>query len=239
MNGITGKVSRKLRWYAWLWAGMSLWVSGGCDLQKTPEASVETPLASIHKVVVLGFRAALSPGQKPEVVRDTLSGAVYEAGPVPRYVARMMTDVLFKKLMDGKRYELIPPGQAQGAVSSIIRSDEKIGMDPVAMLQEVGKVFGADAVLAGTLYRWREREGTDYAVNRPASLAFDLHLVSVADGAILWRGRFDKTQQPLTDNVLDVGTFIKGGGRWMTAEKMAILGLEELLAKMPAGDSQE
>jgi hypothetical protein len=218
---------------------MNLLVSGSCHLQKAPEASVETPLPPIHKMVVLDFRVALSPGEKPEVVRDPLSGAVYAAGPVPHYVARMMTDVLFERLMNEKRCELISPGQARGAISSIIHSDEKIGMDPVAMLQEVGKVFGADAVLAGTLYRWREREGTDYAVNRPASLAFDLHLVSVADGAVLWRGRFDKTQQALTENVLDVQTFIRGGGRWLTAEELAILGLKELLAKMPVEQSQK
>jgi hypothetical protein len=110
-----------------------------------------------------------------------------------------------------------------------------MGADTIRILQKVGKAFGCDAVLAGHIYRWQEREGTAIGVNRPASVAFDLHLVRPNDGAIIWRTRFDKTQRSLSENLLDAETFFQSGGRWLTAENLAILGLNKVLKGMPGG----
>ena len=117
----------------------------------------ETPVPAISKVVVLGFRAALSPGDEPNVVRDPFSGGVYDADPVSPAVVHKMNDTLFEKLLAENRYQLISPDQAQGVVSSIVRSDVKVGLQPIKLVQEVGQTFGADAVVAGHIFRWRER----------------------------------------------------------------------------------
>jgi hypothetical protein len=109
----------------------------------------------------------------------------------------------------------------------------------MGMFQQIGQRFSADAVLVGYLYRWRERVGTELAVSRPASVAFDLSLIRPEDGAILWRAKFDKTQQSLSENLLGWGTFVKGQGRWMTAEKLAEIGLEDLLGRIPISQSEE
>jgi hypothetical protein len=66
-------------------------------------------------------------------------------------------------------------------------------------------------------------------------VAFNLLLARPADGAILWRGRFDKTQQSLSENLFDMSTFLHGGGRWMTARKLALMGLDATMARMPKG----
>ena len=64
-------------------------------------------------------------------------------------------------------------------------------------------------------------------------MAFDLHLISPSDGVIFWRGRYDKTQQSLSENLFDAATFFRGGGRWMKAEDLAMIGLKKILADMP------
>jgi hypothetical protein len=51
------------------------------------------------------------------------------------------------------------------------------------------------------------------------------------DGEVLWKGRFDKTQTPLSENILDARTFFKGKGKWMTVESLADLGLSDMLGK--------
>jgi len=153
-------------------------------------------------------------------------------------VAQGMTGILFDRLVSDKRYELVSPGQAKGVIANIVSTDLDVNLEPRKFCQEVGKTFRADAVLVGYIYRWREREGTDYSVNRPASVAFDLHLVRPADGAVLWRGKFDKTQHSLSENLLDAQLFFQGGGRWMTAEKLAMIGLKKLLSEMP-GEPKE
>jgi len=157
------------------------------------------------------------------------------AEPVPQNVANRMTDILYNRVAAEKGYGLVSPDQAKLVLSSIIRSDKNVAINPIEILQEVGNTFKADAVLTGYIYRWREREGTDYAVNRPASVAFDLHLISPAEGTTLWKAKFDETQRSLLENVFDVSTFFESKGKWLTVEKLAMLGLQKMLAEMPAG----
>ena len=194
------------------------------------------PLPNIKKVVVIGFRPVLSSGDESGVIRNPISGAVFMAEPVPRNIVRKMTDSLFKKLLDDKGYELVSPGKAKGVFSSLVSSDVVLGDREV--IQRIGQAFSADALLIGYMYRWREREGTDYAANRPASVAFDLYLVSAGHGGVLWKGRFDKSQRSLSENLFDMDTFVKGGGKWMTAESLAELGLEVLFEEMPKGQKK-
>jgi hypothetical protein len=143
-----------------------------------------------------------------------------------------LTDQLFEMMVATEQYQLISPDQARGVFSSILETNRNLEMDQLGVIKEIGAYFQADAVMAGTIYRWREREGNDYAVTEPASVAFDLHMVRPHDGAILWKGRFDKTQQSLSENLLDWDLFTKGKGRWLTAEKLAQYGLEMMMKRL-------
>jgi hypothetical protein len=64
-------------------------------------------------------------------------------------------------------------------------------------------------------------------------VAFDLHLVRVKDGTIVWRGSFDKTQSSLMENVFQFSSFFSGGGKWITAKELAEEGLAALLKTFP------
>jgi hypothetical protein len=186
-----------------------------------------------EKIAVLGFSAALGENDTPQVVRDPLSGAVFWAEPVPPAAVQEMTKELFDRLMAQGDRNLMSPGQTTAAYASIDSGDVKLAMPRAKMLQEVGKALGADLVLTGFIYQWRERQGSAYAVTRAASVTFDLHLVRSTDGKVVWNGKFDKTQRPLSENILDLKTFLGGKGRWMTVKKLASLGLDRLLAEMP------
>ena len=235
MPKIDDRVFKKGGLLLWMLALAGLLVYGGCHSQKTP-ASYEMHTATpINKVVVDGFHTAMSQGMQPDVVRDPLSGTAFMAEPVSQNVANRMTDILYNRVAAEKGYELVSPDQAKLVFSNIIRSDKNVAKSPIEVLREVGNTFKADAVLTGYIYRWREREGTDYAVNRPASVAFDLHLISPAEGTTLWKAKFDETQRSLLENVFAVSTFFESKGKWLTAEKLAMLGLQKMLAEMPAG----
>lgn len=235
MPKIYDRVFKKGGFSLWLLALAGLIIYGGCHSQKTPVSYKMRTATVINKVVVDGFHTAMPQGVQPDVIRDPLSGTAYMAEPVSQNVVNKMTDVLFDRVAAEKGYELVSPDQAKSVFSRIIRSDKDVAMSPTEILQEMGNTFKADAVLTGYIYRWREREGTDYAVNRPASVAFDLHLISPAEGTMLWKAKFDKTQRSLSENVFDLSTFIESKGRWMTVEKLAMLGLQKMLVEMPAG----
>jgi hypothetical protein len=157
------------------------------------------------------------------------------AEPVSSDHAEMMTALLFDRLAGLDRFDMISPGQAEGVFLSLLDDKESLDKGPLEILQELGKAFGADAVLTGYLYRWKQREGTDYGVTEPASVGFDLYLVRPSDGAVLWRGKFDKTQRSFTENLLDAKSHFKTGFRWIKAEELAERGLDMLLEDMPQG----
>jgi hypothetical protein len=210
-------------------------VIGACGSHAPTRDEDVIRLPDVNKIVVAGFSPALTPGDPSDWAKDPITGAVFWAEPVDEGVAKEMTDILFDKMVEGYGYSLVSPGQERGAFSEILDSDRGLKLDALGMVQEIGKAFDADGVLVGRIYRWQEREGTDYAVSRPASVAFNLLLIRPSDGAILWRGRFDKTQQSLSENLFDMSTFLHGGGRWMTVRKLALMGLDETMARMPKG----
>jgi hypothetical protein len=204
----------------------------GCDLRRAAGPGEDVPFQqSVKSIAVVGFLPAVRPGEETGLVRNPLVGAVHEAGPVQEDVVERMNESLFSKMVESMKYELISPGQAQGALANLLSSNSAVGEGELFV--SLGKGMEADAVLVGYLYRWIEREGADYGVNRPASVAFDLYLIRSSDGVILWKSGFDKTQRSLSENLLDLDTFLKAKGKWVSAEVLAEMGLNQLLERFP------
>ena len=200
-----------------------------CQINKYQHKQRESFPIRIENIVVVGFKSALSEGENPGLFRCPICGATFMAEPVSETTAKEMTVDLFNYFKKKEKYSLIPPGQAKGVYSTILA--KRVTISLIDMLKETGKSFSSDAVLFGYIYRWRERIGTKYAVNSPASVAFDLHLVSTDTGSILWKGSCNKTQVSLSENLLDLSIFIRSGGKWLTAKELAYIGLEELIEK--------
>ena len=97
----------------------------------------------------------------------------------------------------------------------------------------LGRKLEVDAVLMGMVTRYQSREGKDYAVSQPASVAFKLYLLESKKGDILWSARFDKTQKPLSEDLSNISSFIQGEWRWLTAEELMELGVNQILDKFP------
>jgi len=96
----------------------------------------------------------------------------------------------------------------------------------------LGKVVNAQGVIFGTVTRFRERVGTGLGVTRAASVAFDLNLVEVVTGKVVWRGQFNETQQPLSSNLFNFWMFWEAGPQWFTARELAGLGVRRLMEQM-------
>ncbi|HUJ89727.1 MAG TPA: hypothetical protein VLX12_05985 [Syntrophorhabdales bacterium] len=75
------------------------------------------------------------------------------------------------------------------------------------------------------VYRDQERQGGNFAVDKPASVGFHLHLYDQQGLAKVFV--FDETQQPLFDNILKIATFLKRGMKWITASQLAEEGIDK------------
>lgn len=211
----------------------SIFLCGACQFFRARSTEERPSLPRLDSVVVIGFRAAMPEGDKPKAVRNPVTGGAFSASPVSAEVVNKMTAKLFEGVRKVADCELISPGKARGVYSRLISSDSE--RTQFEILQQIGQEFSADAVLVGYLYRWRERVGSDLVADQPSSVAFDLSLIRSEDGAILWREKFDKTQKSLSENLFEWNTFVRGRGRWMTAEKLAVFGLEGMLSRIPIG----
>ncbi len=224
------KARPSIRTSAWVILVICLGLCLGCAPGR-PSTRPTNPLpADLGKVVVVGFRSALDKGSSPDVIRSTISGDAFTAQAVPEADIRLMTESLFQRLVNSGLNDLVSPSQARGVYANLVSS--RTILSEIEILTGIGKAFSADAVLAGYVYRWKEREGQDYAVKTAASVAYDLYLLSPEDGRVLWKGQFDMTQRSLSENLLEMDTFLRGGGKWMTASQLAEMGLDRMLGDM-------
>ncbi len=99
------------------------------------------------------------------------------------------------------------------------------------MAQEVGTRLKVDGVVAGLVRTYREREGSKLGA-KPAAVGFEVYLLRPSDGMVLWTGEFFEEQKPLNQDV--VGFFEKGGG-FVTADKLAELGVNKVMKAFPVG----
>ena len=185
-------------------------------------------LTGIEKILILPFKDMASVFGEGANGRCPVCGKVFTTGEVAEGAAAMLTEHLFDLLKDRKDIELIPSSQAQGVMSKLLAGSNKTVQERDLQL-EIGRALNADAIFAGYIYRFRERVGNEYSVDLPASVAFDLHLIRVEDGRVLWSAHFDETQQPLSDDLFRLGLFLKRKAKWITAKDMAISGLEDML----------
>ena len=151
---------------------------------------------------------------------------------IPEDATVFMTEHLINLLMNDRNYRFIFPEQA-GEFQPNVLADENGVARMTDLVAAVGDTKAADAILIGYLFRFKERVGTRYSVESPASVSFSLFLVRVADRRVVWRAMFDETQQSLSENLLKIGAFIKRKARWVTAREMAAEGLENLLSTFP------
>jgi len=206
-----------------------------CILGCAPGPPVAPPARKealhIQRVLVMPFKEAPALHGTDRSVRCPVSGAVFERGPIEVGADTYVTQQLLAFLKGKTPYTLIPSGPAEGIRSEIISQDP--GVSERELLVEMGKKVQADAVVSGMIYRFRQRIGTSFSVDTPASVAFGLHLIRIADSRLIWTGIFDETQHSLSENLLQWRTFVRRGGGWLTAEQLATFGLHDTLATLP------
>ena len=188
-----------------------------------------------------GVRAAVVPfeveyGQGKEIARCLACGNIIGSGPVEGNPAPLLTRLLWDLLPEkGKGFDFVNPGQVEGFYNILLAKG--IEKDPLQLMKTLGAQMKADYVLWGYVFRYQERIGTTYGVQRPASVAFDLHLMKVKDGKLVWKAHWDQTQKSLSENLLEFDTFVKRNMRWVTVEELSRQGLKEMLKDFPPAET--
>lgn len=104
------------------------------------------------------------------------------------------------------------------------------GENALEIARLVGKGINCDAVLESTVNRFSQRVGGRYSVESPASVGFEMRLISIETGVILWSAKFDEVQKSVMENILEWNKASDRGFVWVTAEELMQEGVRRKLA---------
>jgi hypothetical protein len=124
-------------------------------------------------------------------------------------------------------WKLVPQGAVMQAAQ---QAHSGLSLDEAAI--QVGQATGADAVLYGTVERYLERVGAEYAADKPASVAFSLKLLDMKSKQVVWNAKFSRTQQPLGTNFFNLPTFLENKGQWVLASELASAGVAQAVENL-------
>jgi hypothetical protein len=183
---------------------------------------------TVTRLAVIPFQAVISQDTS-STVRCPICSSVNSSGSIVKGAERILEEIFTEKLRDLKNTEIIPSERSAGVYQRI--STESLKQPLLQVIQKVGSKLHADVLAVGYVYRYRERVGYEYSAERPASVAFEIHLISTKDGSTLWRGIFDKTQKSLMEDVFQASSFFRGGAKWLNARELTQLGVDEVFSK--------
>jgi hypothetical protein len=173
-----------------------------------------------------------------ERVEDPARGAVcpvckgvYRQGDILPGSQNTLARLLQEKMEGMGAFKILPQEKVEEALS---KSDRRqFGIKPMRSFIQLGKTLNVDFIFVEYLFRFEERIGSNIGVEKPASVGFDVHLIRLRDEKMVWIGKFDETQKPLSENLLKMGDFVRRKASWLTAAELSSVGMDEMLKRFP------
>jgi hypothetical protein len=203
----------------------------GCA-SHTPSAVKYGPDEVFRRIAVVPFQKAAPEDINVQQARHPIAAGSFRIDQSDKDPEKILGNLFLDKLKQYPKLEVIPTDKVGAIFLRTTAGSLKATLPEV--LKKIGEEVEADGIVVGYLYRWRELQGRPYAAEKPASVAFDIQLFRVKDGALIWRGFFDRTQTSLMENMLQMSFFFKEGGRWVSVRDLANAGLDEVLKTFPA-----
>ncbi len=136
-------------------------------------------------------------------------------------------DSVITEALNGSEVErIIGPSQVETLLAEVAGGN-------LGMMRAVGAKVNCDTVLYTTVQRFKQRMGGEYAVDSPASAAFEMRLIDANSGTALWTGTFNETQESLLNNLFSFDKAQSRGFKWITVEELVRQGAHERLAECP------
>ncbi|MDZ4165950.1 MAG: hypothetical protein U1C55_12565 [Smithellaceae bacterium] len=205
----------------------------GCSLRdRITVVSMQDDYAPFHRVAVLTFQhvpADAVSSKGPKIANEKTDALPDRTDPD---AARIIQEIFVLNVQGQPGYYLVDEAEL-GRIYRKIAPDGLSEEDRAGFFRTLGKEMGVDGLITGNVYRFRDRKGRSYSAQSPASVAFEIGLVRTSDGAVVWRGIFDKTQKSLLENLLDISSFYRQRGRWVTARELAEEGIEDIIQRIP------
>ncbi len=140
--------------------------------------------------------------------------------------AAYATDVMRNQLKGRPDVRIISSNE----VSSLV---PEVSGGQIGTIVALGQKLKCDGVLLTTVHRYKQREGTEYAADSPASVDFSMVLRHTKNGNVLWSADFREKQQSFLSNILSFTQAKKRGFKWISVEELMAQGIKERLNDCP------
>jgi hypothetical protein len=199
-----------------------LFLFAGCATNKKVYSEFTEKQIGPCKIVFLGFLSAMPEGEGSDLFHNPLLNTMISVEPVSQDISDKLSVKLYTLIENSRNYEMVD-----------MKGYNSTNLVDINAIKTIMKDIPADIAITGYVYRMHEREGGKYSAASPASAAFDIYFIDIKKGSISWNGRYDKTQKPLSDNLLDFKSFLQFKGKWIDVDSLAEAGLKELVDDMP------
>lgn len=219
-------IMRKISGSAVVFLVVALFLTSTAGADENEQAVAAAPV----RLAVFPFRALAAP-EGLATVTCPVCATGFSPGKMLPGAEKIVETVLIETLQEYKNIELISTEKAEGVFKRI--ATESLKSNLLNVYKKAGQELEADYVVFGFVFRYVERIGYDYSAEKPASVGFEIHVLQIKDGSVLWHGVFDKTQKSLMEDAFQISSFFKGGGKWLTVRQLTKQGVDEVLKKNP------
>lgn len=195
--------------------------------------NAELKSRDIHRLLVMPFQDLSKTYGENVNFRCRLCGKVFTTGFVKPEAAQFLTQQLHESLERMNAYEIVPASVAHGAISSLLAQAGK-ELSEMELYVKTGQMLQADGVLLGYVHEFKERKGADYSVEHPASVAFHTDIIHTKTGRVVWSKSYQESQRALSEDLFQMGAFIRRKGRWVSAEDLSVYGIEQIVKTLAA-----
>jgi hypothetical protein len=179
------------------------------------------------RIAIIPFQSLLPEEGSGNAVISPIHGAGYSGGKIDKGANEIVGELFTEKLNAFKDVKIMPSEKVNAFYGRI--NAESLKKPVIDVLKKTGAELGVDILAVGYVFRYMERIGYDYSAEKPASVGFEISFINVKNGEAIWHGVFDKTQKSLMEDVFQISSFYKGGGKWLTARQLTQQGLDEVL----------
>jgi hypothetical protein len=173
--------------------------------------------------------ARISAGETIYVASFTQPTSTSEliAGVIPEKQGRVPADMLpvldrnLRSVLTGETgriYGWLPANAANPGMARFHASEQPQALPGWI---EYGKKRGARFLLIPQVLDWHEREGSNAGVVHAARVRLEFFLLNVQSGALAGRSVYEEEQTGLVDDLLNIASFIRRHGTWVTADVLA------------------
>jgi hypothetical protein len=211
-----------------------------CGCMPRPAAKQDQiilPETGRHSIAVMPFLKGMHDSSVDEAIDRTLDCPLaelcFDTRDITSGAEKNLTRYMQAALEDRLGERMIPLGKTLTIYEGLAK--DQTADSPRSLAVSLGRELKADHIIAGTVWRYRERTGTARASASPASVAFVVYIINVTDGRRLWKGSHVETQKPLSQSIFEARTFFKRGARWLSVDELARYGIDEIVEQFPYG----